>query len=166
LDKKSEEVHKAKQTMEKQTREFSNIQHNMSVISGKEDNYQRRLYEREQEIKELKRELQETRQNLQEQTEIANIKANEAAELLEDIQTLTRENKYVNQEFGKTTQTADHYRKANEELANRERHAQQQLRAVELEKEDILKTYRNTCSENERLVSNLDQMANENRDLY
>jgi len=39
---------------------------------------------------------------LQEQSEIAQIKSQEVQELTEDIQTLTRENKYVNQEFGKT----------------------------------------------------------------
>jgi len=37
--------------------EFSNMQHQMSISNGKEDNLNRKLYEREQEIKHLKSEL-------------------------------------------------------------------------------------------------------------
>lgn len=89
--------------MDKQTKEFSNIQHNMSVVTGKEDNYQKRLYEREQEIHDVRRQLEDYRVSLEETTNIAKLKQQEVTELMEDIQTLTRENKFVNTEFGKTS---------------------------------------------------------------
>jgi beta-xylosidase len=44
--------------------------------------------------------------------------------MIEDIQTLTRENKYVNSEFAKATQANEYLRKHSEELADRERAAQ------------------------------------------
>jgi hypothetical protein len=47
----------------------------------------------------------------------------EVQEMLEDIQTLTRENKYVNSEFSKATQANEYLRKQVEELAERERAA-------------------------------------------
>lgn len=123
----------------------------MSLTVGKEDRFQRRLIERENEIKSLRLELQHLREQLDEQVQIVQVKSQECAELVEDIQTLTRENKFVNSEFQKASQANEYLRKANEELADRERHAQQALRALEMEKSDILSNYRNVCIENERL---------------
>jgi len=57
LDSKTEELVLCRQQLDRQARDFSNVQHQMSMISGKEDNIQRRLYEREQEIKALRAEL-------------------------------------------------------------------------------------------------------------
>ena len=50
--------------MEKQCLDFSNIQHQMSITAGKEDNNQRKLFEREQEIKHLRSECQNLREQL------------------------------------------------------------------------------------------------------
>ncbi len=69
---------------------------------------------------------------------MSQLREQETRELQEDIQTLTRENKFVNSEFGKTAQAADYLKKTTDELTNRERHATQALRAMEMEKEDIL----------------------------
>jgi hypothetical protein len=46
------------------------------------------------------------------------------SEITEDILTLTRENKFVNQEFGKSVQECEYLKKQSEELIERERHAQ------------------------------------------
>lgn len=79
------------------------MQHQMGVITGKEDSINRRLLEREQEIKTLRQELTHVRQQLEDATQLAQAKSAEVAELAEDIQTLTRENKFVNTEFAKAT---------------------------------------------------------------
>jgi len=73
------------------------------VITGKEDEFQRRLYERENEIKLLRSENQNMRDQIEHQTQIIQVKSTESQELTEDIQTLTRENKFVNGEFTKAT---------------------------------------------------------------
>ena len=86
--------------------------------------------------------------------------------MIEDIQTLTRENKYVNSEFAKATQANEYLRKHSEELADRERAAQQSLRALELEKHDVLTNYRQSCLESERLNEALAQITQENKDSY
>lgn len=96
LDAKTEELVGVKQQLQKQVLEFSNIQHQMSVTNGKEDNLNRKLYEREVEIKQLRSDCQQYIEQSKNQQQLAQLKAQEVAELTEDIQTLTRENKFVN----------------------------------------------------------------------
>lgn len=61
------------------------------------------------------------------------------------MQTITRENVYVSEEFRKCSLLYDQLKKAYDESINKEKTMQQVCRAMELEKEDILKTYRNAC---------------------
>ena len=65
LDQKTEELVSVKQQLEKQVLEFSNVQHQMSITVGKEDNNQRKLFEREQEIKTLRSECQSLREQVE-----------------------------------------------------------------------------------------------------
>lgn len=116
LDNKTEELVLCKQKLEKQVFDFGNMQHQVSVIAGKEDDFQRRLYERENEIKMLRQENQNFREQMDNQTQIISVKSTETAELTEDIQTLTRENKFVNQEFTKATQANEFLKRQNEQL--------------------------------------------------
>jgi chromosome segregation ATPase len=85
LDQQTEELAACRQQLDKQARDFSNVQHQMSVLNGKEDSIQRRIYEREQEIKALRLELQSLRQQLEDQTHLAQGKSQECQELAEDI---------------------------------------------------------------------------------
>lgn len=142
LDQKTEELVQMKQLHEKQCLDFGNVQHQMSVAAGKEDANQRKMFEREQEIKTLRQECQCMKEQVDQQTQLAQLKAQEVAELTEDIQTLTRENRFVNQEFGKSSHANELIKTQNAELIEKERRAQQTARALEIEKEDILANYR------------------------
>jgi len=51
-------------------------------------------------------------------------------------------------------------------LIDKERMAQQNARAIELEKEDILNNYRDACQQIDRLEENMQKSQEENRDLY
>ena len=166
LDAKTEELQQARQQLDRQARDFSNVQHQMSVISGKEDGIQRRLFDRENEIKSLRQEVTHLRAQLEEATQIAQAKSVECQEFVEDIQTLTRENKFVNTEFAKATQANEQLRKHAEELIDRERLAQQSLRALELEKHDVLTNYRSACLESERLQEAVQQLSVENKTVF
>ena len=75
LDAKTEELVAARQQLDRQARDFSNVQHQMSMVAGKEDSVLRRLSEREHEIKTLRGELQAVRQALEEQSQLAQAKA-------------------------------------------------------------------------------------------
>lgn len=97
---------------------------------------------------------------------MAQVRAQEAQELQEDVQALARESKYVKAEYSKSAQANEALRKHNDELADRERHAQQALRALEIEKQDILSNYRGACQENERLQESLQSMSAEQQSLY
>ena len=54
LDAKTEEVAEVRAQMERQMREYTQMQHQMSAVMGKEDGVNRRMGEREQEIKTLR----------------------------------------------------------------------------------------------------------------
>lgn len=166
LDNKTEELCGVRSQLEKQVLDFSNMQHQMSLVNGKEDSLHRKLFERETEIKQLRNGLQDTKANLESQTQLAQLKAQEVAELTEDIQTLTRENRFVNQEYAKASHANEILKKQNNELTDRERKALQAQRALELEKEDILQNYREANLEIEQLQSSMQQCAQENRDFY
>jgi chromosome segregation ATPase len=56
LDAKTEEVAEVRAQMDRQMREYTHMQHQMSAIVGKEDGVNRRMGEREQEIKTLRNE--------------------------------------------------------------------------------------------------------------
>ena len=56
VDSKNEELNLCKQRLEKQVFEFSNMQHHVSAVAGREEDFQRRLFERENEIKSLRQE--------------------------------------------------------------------------------------------------------------
>jgi len=68
LDTKTEELTIYRQKLEKQVVEFSNMQHMVTVSSGKEDDFSRRLFERENEIKLLRHENQSFREQIEHQT--------------------------------------------------------------------------------------------------
>lgn len=124
LDAKTEEVGEVRAQMDRQMREFTQMQHQMGAIVGKEDSVQRRMIEREAEIKTLRGEVSGMKAAMEEARQIAQAKSSEVQELVEDIQTLTRENKFVNTEFSKATQANEYLRKHAEELQDRERLAQ------------------------------------------
>jgi predicted nucleic acid-binding Zn-ribbon protein len=51
-------------------------------------------------------------------------------------------------------------------MVDRERAAQQSLRAIELEKHDVLANYRNACLESERLNEAVQGLSMENKEVY
>lgn len=69
----------------------------------------------------MKTEIDHLRQQLDDATQFGQVKSQECQELLEDIQTLTRENKYVSSEFSKSAQANEYLRKQNDDLVERER---------------------------------------------
>ena len=86
--------------------------------------------------------------------------------MTEDIQTLTRENRFVNQEFGKSSHANELLKTQNSELVDKERRAQQTARALEIEKEDILANYRDATMQVERLEHTVETLSGENKELF
>ena len=89
LDNKTEELCEAKQQLERQCHDFSNVQHQMSVAASTQDNLNRKMYDFQTEIKHLKSEIASLREQLDQQTTLAQLKSQEVAELTEDLKTLT-----------------------------------------------------------------------------
>ena len=114
----------------------------------------------------LRQECQNYKESAEQQTQLAQLKAQEVAELTEDIQTLTRENRFVNQEFGKSSHANELLKTQNVEIIDKERRAQQTTRALEIEKEDILANYRDSCLQVERLENTVETLSAENKELF
>ena len=72
----------------------------------------------------------------------------------------------MNTEFAKASQANEYLRRHAEELADRERMATQSLRALELEKHDVLTNYRQACLENERLSETIQQLGVDSKETY
>lgn len=62
----------------------------------------------------LRQENQSFREQVEHQNQIIQVKSTETTELTEDIQTLARENKFVNSEFTKATQANEYLKKQAE----------------------------------------------------
>ena len=63
------------------------------------------------------------REQVEQSAQIIQVKTQECTELTEDIQTLTRENKFVNSEFAKSTQANEFLKRQSEHLTDQERMA-------------------------------------------
>jgi predicted RNase H-like nuclease (RuvC/YqgF family) len=72
------------------------MQHQVQESAGKEDDFHRRIFERDNEIKALRSELVNLKESEEHLRQLVQVKQTEAEELTEDIQTLAKENKYVN----------------------------------------------------------------------
>lgn len=79
---------------------------------------------------------------------------------------MTRENRFVNQEFGKSSHANELLKAQNSEIIDKERRAQQTARALEIEKEDILANYRDSALQVERLEHTVETLSGENRELF
>jgi chromosome segregation ATPase len=165
LDTKTEENERLKQEVPQRTKDAEQWRSKAEQQAAKEDTFARRVQERENEIRELRVKLQEMGKEFEDAKEVLYYKDKELAELTNDLQVLTKENQCVNAELVRVTEARDQLQKASEELQHQGKGAQQTLRAAELEREDILHSYKTVCEENERLHENLGLIANENKEL-
>jgi len=151
--------------MENQHSQFAETRQNLSLISGKEEGLQRRLDEREAELQEL------TTRNCQILSEVEDLRKNETIRgsdnerLINDIQTVTKENQFVKNELKKAADERDHYRNQMERAAGDAKHFEQSVRAVEIDKQDVQSSYKEVCHENMRLKDANSKLGFENKEV-
>lgn len=165
LDKKTEELEKTKLELIKITKEYQQLHAKTDQQSTKEDSFNKRIVERENEIREIGQKLMEVSKELEDTKEMLYYKNKELENLSNDIQVLTKENQFINAELMRLNQAREGLKKMNDDLQQKEKGAQQTLRASELERDDILHSYKMVCEENERLNENANMLANENKEM-
>lgn len=165
LDSKTIELEKTKTELAKASKELQQIHSHADQLTSNEDIYQKRIVERENEIRELGQKLTETSKELEDTKETLFYKNQELESLANDVQVLTKENQCVNAELVKLNQAREKLKEMTEGMQKKEKTAQQTLRATELEREDILNSYKTVCEENERLHENANTLANENKEM-
>ena len=72
-------------------------------------------------MKSMREHINEMSVNLEKQTQVSQLRAQEVAELTEDIKTITRENNYISGEFGKSSHANEYLHAQNKELQEKER---------------------------------------------
>ncbi len=79
------------------------------------------------------------------------IKERELAELSSDLNAVTRDNQNLTAELEKSIGERDYRGDQLNNLKIEEKRCKQELRAVEMERDDVLQNYRKVCVEVERL---------------
>jgi len=166
LDNKTEDYEKVKMEAIKLSKELEQFQGRVGEHALKEDTFNKRVMEREEEIRVLRAKLAEVSKELEDTKEMLYYKTKQAEEYNNDLQVITKENQYVNAELTRASQAQGNLKQVTEELQIREREANQALRAAELEREDIIRSYKMVCEANERQKTDLNALANENKELH
>jgi chromosome segregation ATPase len=166
LDNKTEDYEKVKMEAIKLSKDLEQYQGKVGQHALKEDTFNKRVMEREEEIRILRAKLAEVTKELEDTKEMLYYKTKQAEEYNNDLQVITKENQYVNAELTRASQAQVNLKQVTEELQIREREASQALRAAELEREDIIRSYKMVCETNERQKIDIDGLANENKELH
>jgi hypothetical protein len=164
LDCKTEELYQAQNSLEQQNKDSIESKHKMTIISSKEESYERRLQEREREIEELKKHIQFINKELHNYKEMDNIKTHDTHQLSNDVEMLTRENHAVKEQLVKTSDEKEYFKIELENTNGRIKQQQQHLRALELEKADLQTSYKEVCNENQRFKESVNHMNYQNKD--
>lgn len=98
LDYKTEELYQTQNALESQNKDYTESKQKISIISSKEESNERRLQEREKEIKILKQQLKDCHREIHELKEIDSIKTHDTNQLANDIEILTQENHVVKEQ--------------------------------------------------------------------
>ena len=144
---------------------MDDIKSRSHIQSTKEADYNQRLLEREGEIRDLRAHVNHLQKDLEDTKEALYLRKKEVEELSADVRALSRENEIVNGELSRITRTSNQLKEQHEEISSKERAQMHQLRAHELEKEDILDSYKKVCIECERMKENLTSLNSQQKEL-
>jgi len=164
LDYKTEELYETQNALESQNKDYTESKHKISIISGKEESYERRLQEREREIAHLNKQVKEFNKKMHEFHEMDNIKTHDTNQLANDVEILTKENQAVKEQLMKLSEEKEYFKIEFENTIGRSKQLQQNIRAVEIEKNDIQTSYKEVCCENQRLKESVKNMNYQNKD--
>ena len=165
LDFKTEQLYETQNALNMQSVEDTAAKQRITGISGKEEGYERRLQEREKEIDELKRQLSILNKELYNVKEIDSIKSHDSNQLANDVETLTRENKIIKEQLIKISEEKEYFRIELENSAGRIKQLQQNVRSMQIEKNDLSASFKENCSENQRLQDGLSNINYDNKDF-
>ena len=65
--------------------------------------------------------------------------------LVMDIQTITKENQFIKDQLKERTDERDYYKSQTDQATGSNRHMEQTIRSVEMEKNDIQQSYKEVC---------------------
>jgi centrosomal protein CEP135 len=165
LDAKVEENATLHDTFALIQRENSELKDQINSFYSKEGTANKRIEERDVEIRKLKQKIAETEAICEDARRGMMSSTRELQEFQDAVSALTRENSIVNDQLVQVSRDRDKLKMMVEESSKSERLAQQLLRASEREKEDLRLTYSRACEEVERLSHSVSIMSEEQRNV-
>lgn len=166
LDQKTEDYAALENQIAAMQKDGFMLKDNVNTLQQKEASYNKRIEEKDFQIKKLGEKCKHLESELEEVRSVCTQQSRNIQELNEHLVAITKENQYVNDQLMKTSYEKDNLKKYYEDKSRNERSSQQLARAMEREKEDILITYKKACEENERMTQALAAMTGEQRETY
>ena len=166
LDAKTEELSKLtllcrqqQELLDVSSKKFNNI-NNKSSLDNK------RLLEREGELKDIKNSYQMHANEFENTKQMLSDKSSEIQNLSHDLQVLTGENNNLTVELSRIAKENEKLLLVRTHLEKNSDLINQRHRANELDMNDLYHNYKEVCKENERLKANLQIFIDENKEAF
>lgn len=166
LDQKTEEIAVLEHSIANYQKEITQLKDTLNQYQLKDNNFSKRIDERENQLRKLTEKCQYLEAELEEARAGYAQNVRQVQEFQEHIVAITKENQYVNEQLMKMNQEKESIRQSYEDRAKSERMATQMMRSGEREKEDLILTYKKACEENDRLNQSINAITIEQRDTY
>ena len=130
------------------------------------EGFVRSVGELENQLRELKRKLQSASEENQEFKRLVATRQQENSEMAEDLRLLSREHAKMNEEMALLVNDRDFLAQELKRLSQANSDQEQAYRGLEIERDDLLGLYKESAGENEGLKHNLDDVVQDNKELF
>ena len=166
LDEKSESYEKLRDRIESQEEELRTMKEKSVEFMAMTDEGNYRVQEQESQLREMMKKNRTLNEEVNEYRNAIAVKDREIQSLSDDLNILTRENQNQNQRMMQVVEEKEGLKDALNNVSGQEKVSRQSLRATEMERNDILSTYKSVCMENERLKANISELSADSHSLW
>jgi centrosomal protein CEP135 len=164
LDNRTSQLAGLQGTLSAQGRDLAELREALASSRTKDEADNKRVEDRTLELRRLTEHIKELEKQIEDSHRNISYGQQEILGLQGSLHVVTKENQHVNEQLNKLSQERDRLRQLNEELSRSERSAQQAVRTVNREKEDLTLTYRKTMEEHGRLSQSFSSVQGEQKD--
>ena len=166
LDEKSEAFARLKERLEAQEEELRALKERSVEFMAVNDENITRVQDLEAQIRDMIKKNRALSQEIADYKDALVVKDNEIQNLSSDLNILTKENQNLNARLIHAMEEKEAMKDVVNNVSTQEKMSRQSLRATEMERNDILATYKTVCIENERLKRNIEELSLDNQELF
>jgi centrosomal protein CEP135 len=158
LDEQAEELVASRRTQKKARQDALEAVKQVDRLVQQINVQQKALGGNENEISSVRSQMHEHEREVSMLRQVCELRTQEVAASAEDLAAMTRENQVVASQLHTATTEQRQLRQHVLICQQRANQAEQESRALALEKEDLLCTYRSLCDERSRLISTIEEL--------